>query len=706
MAIVPPPIISKGRGRSASVSPRSLYSSASQRSSKRGSKNHRRSEHRRQLPPPIDTQPQTDSTIGFTQSQSTTSPSERKNPPGGEFVGGATSSPSSRSQQGQDQRRRRRRQHQHQHQHGGSDPPPSPSPHTGYRPKRTASQHSCVRFSKETTPEPQQQPQQQSQVQSQPQQPQQQPQGLREQDHSPRFLFEEEKWIETDNDDDVEDGAGDIPPRAIPSEAQLALLCLDYLRDLRRSYQHKEDLLNAEGLDADYLALAAWSLSRAFVRPEKLKHGDLKVSTVTQISRKGKRPVETNFYGGGGLGGAVEDEPYGNDAWYRRLDDGVVIDDELGSSDNAVISQPHGHVFALSEKISLPTMGDITDEVLLCHPNERIIPKKLHDDDREEEGEKEPYYEHNDGHFSNAHRFYLLNGLASDTSSDQIEGLMNPDGLSTSSEGRGAPSSNANISSGGPLSFAEIASAGLTSLHARSRINAEREMVSNPRFREFVQAASAGGFFREKQRSDERRTLTPGEKERRSRLLYEQKYRRIVDRFRTKLARKEARSDPGTSAVVVCNDVAERQREWRVKRLKIQRTGQDIQSKQNDAAELRRKRRERRAEKIKSKTRTSDIEQDRRSALSPHSKPQTDDGKRDRKSTLPKTDPLERRKKTSMVLGSNNKSSSSIMPLGGRVPHRPLPPLRQRRLRCSRNGRSRYLGQHPGSRTAMQGHRR
>ena len=41
----------------------------------------------------------------------------------------------------------------------------------------------------------------------------------------------------------------------LPSESQLVLLCLDYLRDLRRAYPDKQDLLDAEGLpelDADH----------------------------------------------------------------------------------------------------------------------------------------------------------------------------------------------------------------------------------------------------------------------------------------------------------------------------------------------------------------------------------------------------------------------------------------------------------------------
>ena len=391
--------------------------------------------------------------------------------------------------------------------------------------------------------------------------------------HSPTFLFERGEWNDSedeedynnielvdDNDTDSRDcgegtrtGPTATTPATIPSEAQLCLLCLDYLRELRRSYQHKYDLLNAEGLDADCITLAAWSLSRAFVRPQKLKHSNNhgassanKVSVVVEVASKGSKVssrarVETKYYGGGGLGGGLlDDGPVGNDAWYRQLDDDFVVSETKEEED----------LFILSESLRLPTMDGITKEVLLCHPNEH--------------GDDEPFYEHNDAHTSNSHRFYLLNGLASEASSAIVEGLPSP----TSNGGslaplfpaaRSATSHNAGMTSGAPLSFGEIVVAGLASLRARPRIEAEKEMVlENPLFLQFVEAASAGGFFQEK-RSDHLRgsstrhqclptskggavtsALAPDKEELLSRLLYEEKYRKIVNKFRTKLASKEA----------------------------------------------------------------------------------------------------------------------------------------------------------------------
>ena len=93
------------------------------------------------------------------------------------------------------------------------------------------------------------------------------------------------------------------------------------------------DLLNAEGLNPDYIALAAWSLSRAFVKPNKLsmhttstnsKESYPKVSTVIESTgnkKKGgiERSVELKMYGGGGLSG-LEVDMVGNDNMYRQLD--------------------------------------------------------------------------------------------------------------------------------------------------------------------------------------------------------------------------------------------------------------------------------------------------------------------------------------------------------------------------------------------------
>ncbi|KAL7550220.1 hypothetical protein ACHAWF_013470 [Thalassiosira exigua] len=374
--------------------------------------------------------------------------------------------------------------------------------------------------------------------------------------HSPSFLFEEGEISRASDEEGAEeeaveeDGGGDDRgeergprPRPLPSEAQLALLCLDHLRDLRRSYPRKQDLRDAEGLDADYVALAAWSLSRAFVRPAKLRHDDPRVTVET--SGEGRRREETSVYGGGGLSSDWRDEAAGNDPGYRRLDeDGSIFDKERekhGRDDKFARQKAKRHV-ALSSAVSLPPMEDITDEVLLRRRGER-----------RDGTDDVPEYERDDAHPSNAHRFYLLDGLASSGGgpSSAEGGPATPRGLTP----RHGADADENEGGGEPLSLGEVASAGLACLGARSRVDAEASLVRDPLFRQFVKAAAAGGFFQEKRGGsagkstpvEDAEELTPDEERRKSRAAYEEKYRKVVTKFRTKLAAKEAAAKGGTT---------------------------------------------------------------------------------------------------------------------------------------------------------------
>jgi len=272
----------------------------------------------------------------------------------------------------------------------------------------------------------------------------------------------------------------------LPTEAQLTLLCLDYLRSLRRSYQNPQDLLNGEGLHADYISLAVWSLNRAFASPE-LKFGVPKVSTVVE--------GEQTTVGGGGLGG-VDDECVGNDSFYRILKDSP--DGGSGGDDNIATPTPK-EMFALTDDIKLPSMKDITNEILLSYNNKAT-------------DEECPMYEQNDMHLSNSHRFYLFNGMLSQ-SNDR-----------------------------GPLTLVDLASVALSTLNAKSRIEAEREVVQDHLFEieSFIQAADEKGFFNE-EKLDGENMLSPEEEEYsyRQRLLYENKYRKVVAKFRSKLAATE-----------------------------------------------------------------------------------------------------------------------------------------------------------------------
>lgn len=245
-------------------------------------------------------------------------------------------------------------------------------------------------------------------------------------------------------DDDVDD-------EELPSEAQLVLLCLDHLRDLRRSYS-KEDLLDAEGMDAHYLSVAIYALSRTFVRPPEL----------------------TNTHG--------------NDSRMDReranqLTPGLFPVKDPKSSKNF---------------ISIPNLNSINQEIFYTKEKQAV--------DEEEEEEE---YAYDDGHASNAHRFYPLDGLAS------------------------GPSLR------GPLTLGEIAVAGLAGLGARSRLAAELDVRESPLFDQFVSAVRSKGFFKDPETETPRKDPEE-EKERLQKAaeLEEERLGKVMGKVRTKLANK------------------------------------------------------------------------------------------------------------------------------------------------------------------------
>jgi len=184
----------------------------------------------------------------------------------------------------------------------------------------------------------------------------------------PLFLFDGELDSPSNNNGN---GASDIP-----SETQLTLLCLDYLRDLRRCYSAKE-LWEAEGLDADYLALAVWALSRVFVKPKKLQ---FETSTVCTLKEEGKTD-EMLVLSSGGMG---DEQSVGNDAWFRTL----ALDESLGSTDSLYrdvwntrqeiknIRDEINQGFYLTGTIVIPSMEEITSEILLRLPHKGNAEKK------------------------------------------------------------------------------------------------------------------------------------------------------------------------------------------------------------------------------------------------------------------------------------------------------------------------------------------
>jgi tetratricopeptide (TPR) repeat protein len=284
-------------------------------------------------------------------------------------------------------------------------------------------------------------------------------------------------------EDDVFEGESSSLSTSIflPRESELALLCLDYLRDVRRAaaaagdgedergsspstgaanHNHppnhqtneSDDAVGSNNVDGrgwlqlDYLTIAVWALQRAFLQP----------------------PLRAS-----------------NDPCADLVPPPTTASDSCSSS--ALLAPP----------LPLPTVAEMEGEVL------------------DEHGQ----YEHDDSHPSNTYRFYRLHGMAS-------FGDAFPAGRD-----------------GGPISLGEIVSAGLSGLEARSRHQAERELCDSVLFRQFVAAVTERGFFASSSSSSTSPFATNAsnkEAESGSSSKYEEKFRKVVAKFRTKLAHKGA----------------------------------------------------------------------------------------------------------------------------------------------------------------------
>jgi len=276
----------------------------------------------------------------------------------------------------------------------------------------------------------------------------------------------------------------------MPTESQLTLFCLDYLRDLRRAYKDPQDMLNAEGLHADWLTLAIYALSRSFSM-----QGPLQTS-----SESDEHPINYNQV----------TMPVFNDSW---MDSHRVLTEASPREQEEMMNPTGGPPEDYSE---LPSLKEMTDQILLSgNPRESRDERDEHKHSFDSRGEKKrddffdsyTWYEYDDAHPSNANRFYLLDGLA---------GSVN---------GRG------------PLLLGEVMTAGLSQLKAKARLVAEDEMVRTPLFEQFVQAVEKKGFFEDpehekpkknRQQEEERLVL--------QKAVHDERMGKVVCKFRSKLA--------------------------------------------------------------------------------------------------------------------------------------------------------------------------
>ena len=303
--------------------------------------------------------------------------------------------------------------------------------------------------------------------------------------------------------------ANDDAGSSSPSEAELVLLCLDHLRDLRRSYpatgtssdpQGQGDLLReAEQLDGDWISLAVYALSRSFVGSGPDNNGDLRSAFAGNSNSNGDAPAERA----------------GNDACF---DPSKAPAATSTTTTLTCAGRPGG------SSITIPSsMDDINREILLPQSESSLYP-------------------HADSHPSNLHRFYRLNGLGGSAAATNTSKSDN------GQTGKGLPGSvaclDADDAARPPLTLGELTSAGLSGLGGRSRLAAERDMVRSPLFQQFLTAVSDKGFFDgTTPAANDTTNDNDGNK-------YEERYRKVVAKFRTKLAAKAGSAGAVSAAAV------------------------------------------------------------------------------------------------------------------------------------------------------------
>ena len=164
-------------------------------------------------------------------------------------------------------------------------------------------------------------------------------------------------------------------PKNAPTctESQTVLLCLDYLRSLRRNHQVETELVEMEGIQEDYVTLAIWALSRSFVNPEELVH---KEDSDDESDTDVKSASNSNN---------------GNDPYFQQ---------ELANASSKSHSMKSPKPVAyFTEEITIPTLQQMNDEIL------------YHSNPHDNGASNSSWYKYDDQHYSNKHRFYKCDGL-------------------------------------------------------------------------------------------------------------------------------------------------------------------------------------------------------------------------------------------------------------------------------------------------------
>jgi tetratricopeptide (TPR) repeat protein len=270
----------------------------------------------------------------------------------------------------------------------------------------------------------------------------------------------------------------------ICTEAQTVLLCLDYLRALRRNHHGTNELEENEGIKQDYVTLAIWALTRCFAQPDELVL---------------KSHPELYNTGQGGESDPVDmkSSSYllnnGNDPYFQH---------ELAESNFKI---KHSQIITkLTEDITIPTMNQMNEEVIYL-----TDPRKITGEGRDEGSQPDTssWYKYNDMHYSNKHRIYKYDGLGST-----------------------------------PLDLQQLIAQGLQQTKGMSRQQGEDIMMKDRMFTDFMDAVKAKGFFeiseKDVMNNGGARISALSSKQKKDAAreeIYQERYRKVVSKFRQKL---------------------------------------------------------------------------------------------------------------------------------------------------------------------------
>jgi tetratricopeptide (TPR) repeat protein len=290
----------------------------------------------------------------------------------------------------------------------------------------------------------------------------------------------------------------------LPTESQMVLMCLDYLRTLVRSHTIRE-LEEQHCLNHNAIRRATEELSQAFLPHSHTHRSEFKIvgehEHGNEETKEGHTNTNTNS-------DEEEDVPLPPSNLHQGTDPFQLVDKPEHDFDDAssVGSSNNGN-------------GTGTPNSIL-HRKKRAARKGKQD----KKNHQKPRYTYLETHASNSDRFFALNGLSV------------------------AP----------PLSLGEVVSSGLVGLNARTRRAAEQDICHNDMFRQFLEAVSSRGFFENVDENENENCDNDGGEDskhdvdnhnatnkRRGRddEQYKAKFHKVVEKFRLKLAKQAAEEE-------------------------------------------------------------------------------------------------------------------------------------------------------------------